>query len=113
MDTVHNILMVKPRDPGCRLSAEMLLPSWYRRFAALAQHNQELAQRPQEDIIKETNLLASILRHGARHGLSEEAPAIISACLSPLYITIKDQELSFIQHWRDIQDCVRCMNILR
>jgi hypothetical protein len=104
MDQVIELLLT-PRHLGRRLPPTTLLPEWYRQFSLLSSQNQ--FHVPIADCIKETNLLASILRQGARHGLCEDPQALVSQTLHPHRIPAgPERERSFIQHWRDTQDCV-------
>ena len=106
MDQVLDLLLT-PQHPGRRLPPTTLLPEWYRHFSELAPQNQRLMPQRTMDAIKETNLLASILRQGARHGFSEDPQTLVSKTLHPHRIPAgPERERSFIQHWRDTQDCV-------
>ena len=106
IDQVFDILLT-PWRPGLRLPPSTLLPEWYRHFAELAPQNPHLMHHPVADIIKETNLLASILHQGARHRLCEEPVALVSETLHPHCIPAgPERERSFVQHWHDTQDCV-------
>jgi len=100
-------LLLAPRDPGHRLPLTTLLPQWYRDFTQIALQSSRLTSQPTSEVIKETNLLASIMRHGARHGLCEEPQGLIATSLSQHRILAgPEREMSFVQHWRDAQDCV-------